>query len=126
MLENAFRSLNDDDYELAMKRVRDLLNVDPEVEAMKPSTLDVLWATVEAFNQVRRGSVFAFGLLCGACDVPVCLGTEPKPSLPSNVVMVLFFDYRVFARVYNDQVQSKERAGFLARIDAAVVLGQLN
>lgn len=50
VLENAFRSLNDDDYELAMKRVRDLLNVDPEVEATKPSTLDMLWATVEAFN----------------------------------------------------------------------------
>lgn len=50
MLENAFRSLNDDDYELAMKRVRELLNVDPEVEASKPTTLEILWATVEAFN----------------------------------------------------------------------------
>jgi Golgi phosphoprotein 3 len=35
VLENAFAPLSDDDYELAMKRVRELLDVDPDVEAAK-------------------------------------------------------------------------------------------
>eukprot|EP00124_Ichthyophonus_hoferi_P001862 Ihof_evm2s110 gene=Ihof_evmTU2s110 len=33
VLENAFRSLSDDQYELAVKRVRDILNADPDEEA---------------------------------------------------------------------------------------------
>lgn len=49
VLENAFAPLSDDDYELAMKRVRELLDADPEVEALKPQTNEVLWAVVQAF-----------------------------------------------------------------------------
>lgn len=49
VLENAFAPLSDDDYELAMKRVRELLDVDPDVEAAKPNANEVLWAVVSAF-----------------------------------------------------------------------------
>ena len=49
VLENAFAPLTDDDYELAMKRVRDLLDVDPDVECNKPNSNDVLWGVVGAF-----------------------------------------------------------------------------
>jgi len=49
VLENAFAPLSDDDYELAMKRVRDLLDVDPDVECTKPQSNDVLWSVVSAF-----------------------------------------------------------------------------
>ena len=54
VLENAFSPLKDDDYELAMKRVRDLLNLDPEQECAKltqSSSLEVIWAVVAAFNK---------------------------------------------------------------------------
>lgn len=49
VLENAFAPLSDDDYELAMKRVRDLLDCDPDVESGKSNTNEVLWAVVSAF-----------------------------------------------------------------------------
>lgn len=49
VLENAFAPLSDDDYELAMKRVRDLLDVDPDAECLKPQSNDVLWSVVSAF-----------------------------------------------------------------------------
>eukprot|EP00052_Salpingoeca_macrocollata_P027147 m.256357 g.256357 ORF g.256357 m.256357 type:complete len:290 (+) comp22699_c5_seq4:117-986(+) len=49
VLENAFAPLSDDDYELAMKRVRELLDADPEVEAAKGGSNEVLWAVVSAF-----------------------------------------------------------------------------
>eukprot|EP00047_Mylnosiga_fluctuans_P019426 m.82400 g.82400 ORF g.82400 m.82400 type:complete len:288 (+) comp8122_c0_seq3:42-905(+) len=49
VLENAFVPLSDDDYELAMKRVRELLDVDPDVESQKPGANEVLWAVVSAF-----------------------------------------------------------------------------
>eukprot|EP00041_Stephanoeca_diplocostata_P012382 m.207622 g.207622 ORF g.207622 m.207622 type:complete len:288 (+) comp18932_c0_seq1:176-1039(+) len=49
VLENAFAPLSDDDYELAMKRVRELLDVDPDVECGKPNSNDVLWGVVAAF-----------------------------------------------------------------------------
>eukprot|EP00042_Codosiga_hollandica_P024380 m.102240 g.102240 ORF g.102240 m.102240 type:complete len:288 (+) comp51534_c0_seq1:2131-2994(+) len=49
VLENVFSQLSDDDYELAMKRVREMLDVDPDVEAQKPNANEVLWATVAAF-----------------------------------------------------------------------------
>ena len=41
--------LSDDDYELAMKRVRDLFVVDPDVEATKSGANEVVWAVVQAF-----------------------------------------------------------------------------
>ncbi|KAF5294728.1 hypothetical protein FQA39_LY00212 [Lamprigera yunnana] len=51
VLENAFAPLNDDDYELAMKRVRELLDLDFEQESIKPNTADVLWAVFAAFTK---------------------------------------------------------------------------
>jgi Golgi phosphoprotein 3 len=49
VLENAFAPLSDDDYETAMRRVRELLDVDPEQEAIKPNAIETLWAVVSAF-----------------------------------------------------------------------------
>ena len=49
VLENAFAPLSDDDYELAMRRVRELLDVEPEVEAAKPNANEVLWSVVSGF-----------------------------------------------------------------------------
>ncbi|VEN56326.1 unnamed protein product [Callosobruchus maculatus] len=51
VLENAFASLNDDDYELATKRVRKLLDLNFEEEVNKPNTCDVLWAVFAAFTK---------------------------------------------------------------------------
>ncbi|XP_044730733.1 Golgi phosphoprotein 3 homolog sauron-like [Chrysoperla carnea] len=51
VLENAFAPLNDEDYELAMKRVRELLDLDFEQEAAKPNTCEVLWAIFAAFTK---------------------------------------------------------------------------
>lgn len=51
VLENAFAPLNDDDYELAMKRVRELLDLDFEQESIKPNTTEVLWAVFAAFTK---------------------------------------------------------------------------
>ncbi|XP_071964867.1 Golgi phosphoprotein 3-like [Antedon mediterranea] len=49
VLENAFAPLSDEDYEIAMKRVRELLDLDPDAEAMKGNTNDVLWSVIAAF-----------------------------------------------------------------------------
>merc|ERR1719361_2515280 len=46
VLENAFAPLSDEDYDVAMKRVRYLLDLDPEEEAMKGGANEVLWAVV--------------------------------------------------------------------------------
>lgn len=54
VLENAFSPLKDEDYEIAMKRVKDLLNLDPEQECAKltsSSSIEVIWAVVNAFNK---------------------------------------------------------------------------
>jgi Golgi phosphoprotein 3 len=54
VLENAFSPLKDDDYEIAMKRVRDLLALDPDTESTKSyctSSLEVIWAVISAFNK---------------------------------------------------------------------------
>jgi len=49
VLEHAFSSLSDDDYDLAMKRVRELLDLDPDMEAVKEGADEVLWAVVASF-----------------------------------------------------------------------------
>ena len=49
VLENAFASLQDDEYDLAMKRVREVLDADPDAEAQKPGASDVIWAVAAAF-----------------------------------------------------------------------------
>lgn len=51
VLENAFAPLNDDDYELAMRRVRDLLEVDLEAEAAKSNSNEVVWSVFVAFTK---------------------------------------------------------------------------
>lgn len=49
VLENAFAPLSDDDYEVAMKRVRDLLDLDMEAEAVKSGSNETIWAVFAAF-----------------------------------------------------------------------------
>ncbi|XP_050044727.1 Golgi phosphoprotein 3 homolog sauron [Dermacentor andersoni] len=49
VLENAFAPLSDDDYELAMRRVRELLELDMEAEAAKPNANEVMWGVFAAF-----------------------------------------------------------------------------
>ncbi|XP_004411599.1 PREDICTED: Golgi phosphoprotein 3-like [Odobenus rosmarus divergens] len=51
VLENAFAPLLDEQYDLATKRVRQLLDLDPEVECLKANTSEVLWAVVAAFTK---------------------------------------------------------------------------
>lgn len=49
VLENAFAPLNDEDYDLATKRVRELLDLDPEVEAQKANANEVMWSVISSF-----------------------------------------------------------------------------
>ena len=49
VLENAFASLPDEEYDLAMKHVREILDADPDVEAQKPGTNTMVWAVASAF-----------------------------------------------------------------------------
>jgi Golgi phosphoprotein 3 len=49
VLENAFAPLSDDDYEVAMKRVRELLDLDMENESLKSPNNETLWAVFAAF-----------------------------------------------------------------------------
>lgn len=51
VLENAFAPLSDEDYDMAMKRVRYLLDLDPEEEALKQGANEVLWAVVAAYTK---------------------------------------------------------------------------
>lgn len=49
VLENAFTSLSDEDYDVAMKHVRELLDLDPEIECQKPNANEIMWAVISAF-----------------------------------------------------------------------------
>ena len=49
VLENAFTALSDEDYDVAMKHVRELLDLDPEVESQKANANEIMWAVVSAF-----------------------------------------------------------------------------
>ncbi|MFH4979998.1 hypothetical protein AB6A40_006707 [Gnathostoma spinigerum] len=53
VLENAFAPLSDQDYEVAMKRVRSLLELDFDAESAKKnsSSTDVMWAVFETFSK---------------------------------------------------------------------------
>lgn len=51
VLENAFAPLSDDDYDLAMKRVRELLDLDFDTESMKEGTNEMMWAVIAAFSK---------------------------------------------------------------------------
>jgi len=46
VLENAFSPLSDEDYEIAMRRVRELLELDCEVETTKEGANELLWAVI--------------------------------------------------------------------------------
>ncbi|CAI4230284.1 unnamed protein product [Auanema sp. JU1783] len=50
VLENAFAPLNDQDYEVAMKRVRSLLELDFDRAAEKKNN-ELMWAVFEAFSK---------------------------------------------------------------------------
>lgn len=51
VLENAFAPLQDDQYDLAMKRVHTLLELEPEKESAKPNANELMWAVVAAFTK---------------------------------------------------------------------------
>ncbi|KAF7700866.1 Golgi phosphoprotein 3-like [Silurus meridionalis] len=51
VLENAFAPLLDEQYELATKRVRTLIELEPEAEATKSGANELLWAVVAAFTK---------------------------------------------------------------------------
>ena len=51
VLENAFAPLSDEDYELAMKRVRTLLDLDFEAEGKKNPSDEVLWSVVSTITK---------------------------------------------------------------------------
>lgn len=51
VLENAFAPLSDDDYELAMNRVRELLQLDIEQISAKDGAYDIVWAVIAAYNK---------------------------------------------------------------------------
>jgi len=48
VLENAFAPLSDDDYELAMRRVREILDLDFEAEGAKSGANEVMWGVFMA------------------------------------------------------------------------------
>jgi len=49
VLENAFQPLSDEDYDVAMRRVRYLLDLDLEEQAISGTFNDLFWAVVSAF-----------------------------------------------------------------------------
>ncbi|XP_046900629.1 Golgi phosphoprotein 3 [Hypomesus transpacificus] len=51
VLENVFAPLLDEQYDLAMKRVRLLLELEPEAESAKPNANELMWAVVAAFTK---------------------------------------------------------------------------
>ncbi|XP_040267088.1 Golgi phosphoprotein 3-like [Bufo bufo] len=51
VLENAFSTLPDDKYDMAMNRSKDLLDLEPDVEATKPNCTEMIWAVLSAFNK---------------------------------------------------------------------------
>ncbi|XP_012909165.1 Golgi phosphoprotein 3-like [Mustela putorius furo] len=51
VLENAFAPLLDEQYDLATKRVWQLLDLDPEVECRKANPSEVPWPVVATFTQ---------------------------------------------------------------------------
>lgn len=50
VLDNALISLNDNDYSIAMRRLYDLLNCEPNDECDRDGAVDILWAVVDVFN----------------------------------------------------------------------------
>lgn len=51
VLENAFSTLNDEQYDLSMRRIRQLLDLDYEAESAKENTCSAMWAVFAAFTK---------------------------------------------------------------------------
>ncbi|XP_014257399.1 Golgi phosphoprotein 3 homolog sauron isoform X1 [Cimex lectularius] len=51
VLENAFAPLNDDEYEMVLRRIRELVDLDLEAEGAKGCPTDVHWAVFAAFTK---------------------------------------------------------------------------
>lgn len=51
VLENAYSTLPDEKYDMAMNRSKDLLDLDPDIEASKPNATEMIWAVLSAFNK---------------------------------------------------------------------------
>ncbi|GAA6091835.1 Golgi phosphoprotein 3 [Tachysurus ichikawai] len=51
VLENAFSPLQDEQYELVTKRLRSLVELEPETEASKSGANELLWAVVATFTK---------------------------------------------------------------------------
>ncbi|XP_027031236.1 Golgi phosphoprotein 3 [Tachysurus fulvidraco] len=51
VLENAFSPLQDEQYELVTKRLRSLVELEPETEAAKSGANELLWAVVATFTK---------------------------------------------------------------------------
>ncbi|KAL1230961.1 Golgi phosphoprotein, partial [Trichinella spiralis] len=49
VLENCFAALSDEDYEIATKRVRQLLELDFEAECARSNASEIIWAVFDAF-----------------------------------------------------------------------------
>ncbi|NXD17632.1 GLP3L protein, partial [Nothocercus nigrocapillus] len=51
VLEGVFGGLADERYDLAMNRSKDILELDPELEAPKAKGTEMIWAVLAAFNK---------------------------------------------------------------------------
>lgn len=51
VLENALSPLGDEEYDVATRRVKELLDLDPEVESQKEGANELLWAVVASFHK---------------------------------------------------------------------------
>ncbi|OCT69051.1 hypothetical protein XELAEV_18040359mg [Xenopus laevis] len=51
VLENAFSSLSDEKYDMAMIRSKELLDLEPDTEGTKPNACEMIWAVLSAFNK---------------------------------------------------------------------------
>ena len=49
VLENAFQPLSDDDYDVAMRHVRYLLDLDVEEQAQQNNANELLWAVIAVY-----------------------------------------------------------------------------
>lgn len=51
VLENAFVFLSDEDYEIVMKRLRELQELDMELESQKPNANEIMWGVFATLNK---------------------------------------------------------------------------
>ncbi|KRZ03227.1 Golgi phosphoprotein 3, partial [Trichinella zimbabwensis] len=58
VLENSFAALSDEDYEIATKRVRQLLELDFEAECARSNASEIIWACCRFSFDIRETGVF--------------------------------------------------------------------